>query len=886
MSRRLSAARLRSLLGRRSTRVAVGTVVAGVLLVLVLHRVSLADVLTDVGHASPPLVVGAALLALGSVAMRAWRYRLLLGRGGALPVTAVSVAAWGAGQILPGPGGDAAFVWLARRDLDVPVMRGAGAALVARLLDLASLVVILLVSANVAGLRIPGALRVLLVALGVAFLLALLTLFRPRPRRLALTALERLPVVGRFAVRGEAVLQELSSGRAVLGLATATLGARLLSAGEYWCLFAALGAHIGFWQVWFALALRTLLFSLPIQGVGGLGTSQLWWTGGLTLAGWSVPAALALSLEVQLLDLAIAVPEGLLGFAAVLVRRWLRRRDAGPAAEERPAAAAPPERAGWAGRAWRSLVPAGKGRWIGLPVLAYCLLRLPSLFEPHWYTDEAGYATTAWLVAHGFTLYGTVWNNKPPLLFWTYGVAMRWFGTGELGIHLFSVATGLLALLACWKLVLDGWGPRRAAVAAAVAAFLLGTPLLNGDLALPENFLVAPAAWGIIVTLLALRPAAPRRQLLRGVLAGVLFAAAILYQQTALADFGAACVWLLVLPGGRGRRQLAATGATAVVLVVVAIAPYAVVAGTGNVLFLLGSSFLTYTRSSLPVSPVTVLPRAAEILALALGVWSGRRHDPRRHLVLIWAAAVLIVETLANRPYVFFSLPMVVPLLALFAGTRLPRLRLPSPGARRWQRSRLAARAPLAVAAMIPMGLWGGVLHAHTKFLYTLPLSAVYYQNFVGHLAGAVTPVAYADTFDPRTYGEGAAAAWLRSNHLTARSAVVWSSDAWEYILADLRPVLPTPAIYVDEAWLGSAAVTERVDHARPAVVVTTTETLAAWPQIKQPLAHGYVRTFESGPVTVWVLRSALVASVAVAAPGRPAPPVGVSAVAGGGVAR
>ncbi|HVA22304.1 MAG TPA: lysylphosphatidylglycerol synthase transmembrane domain-containing protein [Candidatus Micrarchaeia archaeon] len=915
----MPAVRWRVLLGRRWVRVLVATVVAAVLLVLVLHRVSLVDVLHDVRQASPPLVAAAALLAFGSVSMRAWRYRLLLGRGGALPVTAVSVAAWGAGQVLPGPGGDAAFVWLARRDLGVPVLRAAGAALVARLLDLASLIVILLVSAEAAGLAVPGALRAVVAALGAAFALTLLGLFHPRPRRLLLGFVERLPVVGRFAVRGEAVLQELSSPGALLALAGATVGARVFSAVEYWCLFAALGAHLGFWQVWFALAVRTLLFSLPIQGVGGLGTSQLWWTGGLTLAGWSLPAALALSLEVQLLDLAIALPEGLAGFAVVQARRVLRRRagELGPDPADGPAAPAaapsrPPPRVLAAvrtgaraagrvggsararlgprralaregvGRALGRLVPSGTGRWIGIPVACYLVLRLPSLFEPHWYTDEAGYATTAWLAGHGLSLYGTVWNNKPPLLFWTYGLALRWFGTGELGIHLLSMATGLAALLACWKLVLDGWGLRRAAVVAGVAAFLLGSPLLNGDLALPENFLVAPAAWGMVATLLALRSTSARRQLLRGVLAGGLFAVAILYQQTAVADFGAACLWLLVLPGGRGRRQLLATFATTTVVVVAAVAPYVVVAGAGNVAFLLVTSFLTYTQHSLPISAATLLPRIAEGAALLVGAVGARRGDPRRHLVWIWAAAVLIVETLANRPYVFFSLPMVVPLLTLFAGTTLPRRAELAPLLRRARsvpRSILVGRAPLAAAVMIPLALWGGILHAHTKFLYTVPLAGVYYQNFIGHLAGAVSPVAYADTFDLRAYGEGQAAGWLRANHLTNRSAVVWSSDAWDYVLANLRPVLPTPAIYVDEAWLGSAAVTERVDHAHPTVVVTTADTLSARPQIRRLLAHGYVRTFASGEVAVWVQRAALARPVPAAARRRlavlPAVPLG-----------
>lgn len=61
----------------------------------------------------------------------------------------------------------------------------------------------------------------------------------------------------------------------------------------------------------------------------------------------------------------------------------------------------------------------GRLRWrlpwsLTVPVVLLLLLRLPSLFEPHWYTDEAGYANTAWLMMHGKVLYLSVWNNKPP----------------------------------------------------------------------------------------------------------------------------------------------------------------------------------------------------------------------------------------------------------------------------------------------------------------------------------------------------------------------------------------------------------------------------------------------------------------------------------------
>src|SRR6202035_4198071 len=46
-----------------------------------------------------------------------------------------------------------------------------------------------------------------------------------------------------------------------------------------------------------------------------------------------------------------------------------------------------------------SQIPARLRRnlYLILPVGLYLLLRIPSLIEPHWYQDEAGYASTVWL---------------------------------------------------------------------------------------------------------------------------------------------------------------------------------------------------------------------------------------------------------------------------------------------------------------------------------------------------------------------------------------------------------------------------------------------------------------------------------------------------------
>src|SRR2546423_1438338 len=162
---------------RRWLRVAVPIVVTAALLFLLLRAVRPGELLETLADVSPGVVLLAALAAFSFILARAWRYRLLLGNGQPRrmrTILAVTLSSWGASLLLPGPSGDAAFVMLARTRLDAPVAVGVGAAVLSRLLDLVSLLLIALITAPLAGVILPrpllggGVALALLIAAGLA----------------------------------------------------------------------------------------------------------------------------------------------------------------------------------------------------------------------------------------------------------------------------------------------------------------------------------------------------------------------------------------------------------------------------------------------------------------------------------------------------------------------------------------------------------------------------------------------------------------------------------------------------------------------------------------------------------------------------------------------
>src|SRR5205823_4047128 len=163
---------------------------------------------------------------------------------------AVTLAGWSVSLLLPGVVGEAAFIWLARARLEVPIMRATGAVFLARLLDATSLLLIALTTAAIAGVRLPGALLPLATVLAAAAVTALVALLWAAPRRGLLDFMSRIPRGRRLSGRISEALSELSRTHHLGGLVAATALARCATALLYFCLFSALGVPVTLWQVW------------------------------------------------------------------------------------------------------------------------------------------------------------------------------------------------------------------------------------------------------------------------------------------------------------------------------------------------------------------------------------------------------------------------------------------------------------------------------------------------------------------------------------------------------------------------------------------------------------------------------------------------------------
>jgi len=356
-----------------------------------------------------------------------------------------------------------------------------------------------------------------------------------------------------------------------------------------------------------------------------------------------------------------------------------------------------------------------------IPAIAIALgalaLRLPSLYEPRWYRDEGIFAAIAASVRGGDALYGESWDNKPPGIFLTYAGIQTAFGSGMFALHAVTLAVVLVTLALVMALCWRHGQERGALVGGLLFAALLCTPVLEGNLALTETYMIAFTS----AAALAVSTGIARQDDRLLCVAGVLCAIAIGYKQVAV--FDAAAFGLLI--GLTRRAWLRPTA-----LFVAGIAgPHAF----GAVFFLATGTFGDYWYAIAGSMPLysglgpdrTPLLRALAVAPaiVAAGALIVRRRKGEelsdRDLPTLWLAFAFAGATSSTMPFAHY-LQQVVPPLSLVAAAFAAGMR-PS-----------ALGAGLAVGATVVAAVQFGPAMLEQRQLRPVP----YYENYLSYTFG------------------------------------------------------------------------------------------------------------------------------------------------------
>ncbi|MGA8016388.1 MAG: hypothetical protein WCB85_10770, partial [Candidatus Dormiibacterota bacterium] len=326
---------------------------------------------------------------------------------------------------------------------------------------------------------------------------------------------------------------------------------------------------------------------------------------------------------------------------------------------------------------------------------------------------------------------------------------------------------------------------------------------------------------------------------------------------------------------GRGRlRRLVVYAAAVLGVTALWLVPVLVLAGPATVASALVGFYVHYTNSRYiggagAIAFDLIIP--VGVLALiVVSVWLRRREQDTTVPFWVWAAAALLVPTVARQPFAHFVIPSIAPgsMGVSSLGLEWRRLRplwLRAEGARPYPGTWVPLVAGLGLMAAMGLAMVGAA-SAGTDWW---PIRAPSNHSMVTYYGGAISVMsrqsslsAYQKGFDYRVPEDAEVGAWIGANGLDGSTAVVWSADAWLYDTNDLQLLLPTPPIYNDNLLLG-AALASVVCELAPSLVVTEGTARAEYPSINAVLTADYKEMDHSddGNEIVWV-RDDLVASL------------------------
>jgi hypothetical protein len=451
----------------------------------------------------------------------------------------------------------------------------------------------------------------------------------------------------------------------------------------------------------------------------------------------------------------------------------------------------------------------------GVLLAALALLRAPSLVEPPWAADEGAYANIGRALDLGGVLYRTVWDNKPPGVYWL-AAAVSAGGASVLRLHLALLVLVAAGTVLVWALGRRLGSPGAGSTAALAFAVLASVPNFDGN---QLNAEIAGGVFALGAMLVLVRRLPVGRG--RAAVAGALLGAALLFKATFVADLGAALAVpaLATLaegrrPGGAEARRAALMAAGALATLALALLPLALqgaLPAFADVVVHQDTRYALWAQLTGPhggepvafdttpgpllqllgVSRVLAVLTAGAVLALLLA----RRRGRSAAVVAWWLGCDLAVCMADARGFTHYAQQMEGA-LALAAALA---------AAAAWRRGGLRGRvvAAAAVAAVWPVIIGALFLPraeaalAQGHRLPPLTLEGSGGRQIPGYYARAARLLlrrtgvdAYRAAFLGSTYPDDLARASLLQRHSRPGEPVfVWGwTSSWVYALADRPP--------------------------------------------------------------------------------------------------
>lgn len=412
--------------------------------------------------------------------------------------------------------------------------------------------------------------------------------------------------------------------------------------------------------------------------------------------------------------------------------------------------------------------------WVIFLLLLLLILRLPSLFTPHYYGDEEIYFVMGRAWREGVPLYQAMFDHKPPMIYVLAGI----FNT----VYLFRLSLFIsmaIHTILFWKLAAKFWGRKYrklAYLSSFLFVFVTSWPTLEGNIANAELFMMLPVTASLLIVWGA-RKGEWKKYLIGGLVAGIgwLYKVPVLFDVVGIALYLFAFREKSFKKSFRGFFSLEMVnylGGFALPLIMTFVYYYLKGHGASyldTVLTMNLSYVSSWETGGWAFNPLEsgLVRRGLVLFGFTLFLYLIRKKlDKRLLLSSLWLGFSFFGSLLSARPYPHYLLQPVVPLMLW-----LPQIVVIK---RFWGWLVIGYLAIWGVFTQKEIGFWG---------YESLP----FYSNFYKLVSKQISKEEYMQTFDGvrRNY---AIADYLNERMDPEDKLYIWGSDAAVYNLTRKLP--------------------------------------------------------------------------------------------------
>lgn len=459
-----------------------------------------------------------------------------------------------------------------------------------------------------------------------------------------------------------------------------------------------------------------------------------------------------------------------------------------------------------------------QGLFITLAILVFCLLRLPSLVEPDWYGDEGIYQVIGMAMNQGRVLYTQIWDNKPPVLYAIYAI----FNGDLFYVKFLSLIFGALSVLIFFRLAKRLFKKNISIFAStAVFAILFGLPILEGNIANAENFMLLPVllAFNLVLS------SSEGQKFKYTFIAGLLFSFAFLTKIVAIFDFAALFVIIFTLRFfdeipltakniHRHAKKIILGLEQETVLFIGFLIPVVLTV----LYFLYLQAFSDFFKASFAqnigyvgyenffIFPMGLLfVKLVALLFFVLMVIRFRHFFGKTgFIVIVWLIFSVFSMLFSHRPYTHYILVML-PAFCLFLGYTLDVKKL--------------LKITLPVLLIV---LWIVFEVFTLNYKKVIP----YYINYFSFITNVKSLDDYQNFFDPDTTRAYALANFIKGKTAQDESVFLWSDTGQIYALANKLPPGRYIVSYHITFYNDAIAETKKaIDEKKPKFIIQTKNT-------------------------------------------------------------